>query len=344
MSPDTPKHTRATASSGRVDFTESVVIRGGPRATTHLEAHATFIPRSSGDAEVCLKLAYWKTKKGEFRVGFPAEFTLTKNEVIALRDYIDTSLALSNTENGQYLMIKLDSAESTQVAQRDAALVSGALLRLLSNPQLTDTLAELPNAEQLLEGLQTAVRIRSLSSAVEELRDAMNTGVTDEQFYQTWCENNAWAFGNMYVMRDDVRTIALGDSVDVLVERTTDRFRDIFELKRPDMSVLKYDTNHRSYYWARETSRTIGQCHRYIDALHEQAATGLRDHPEIIAYYPYATIVIGRSNDWGADQLKALHGLNARLHSLRVITYDHLLEQAERSLAVLELSDDQPEV
>jgi hypothetical protein len=83
-------------------------------------------------------------------------------------------------------------------------------------------------------------------------------------------------------------------------------------------------------------SSAIAQCHRYLDVLHEEVRQGLpRDHPEIVAYHPRATIVVGRSETWSETQQRALHGLNARLHSITVMTYDHLLAQAEALLANL---------
>ena len=61
----------------------------------------------------------------------------------------------------------------------------------------------------------------------------------------------------------------------------------------------------------------------------EEALHGLRGFESIVAYHPEATIVMGRMNDWCEDKNKALHGLNARLSGIRIITYDHLLAQGE---------------
>jgi len=325
---------KTRASSGKVDYTKPIVIRGGEKATTHFEVLPTFVRRSEGE-DVCLKLSYWKKSKGAYRVGFPAEFTLNAPEVLALRDVIEKSLGVSGQPSGQYLLIKLEDVAATNIQGKDAASIGSALLKLLANPAIGQSLTDLPSAQELLDGVQTALRVRSLASAIAELEEALDGGEVAESYYQAWCERNAWAFGNGYVMRDEVRQIALGDSVDILLKRTTDRFRDIFELKRPDHKVLVYDDSHKSYHWTSDSSRAIGQTHRYLDALHEAAANGLRDHPEVVAYYPYGTIVIGRSNEWTANRQKALHGLNNRLHSIRVITYDHLLEQAKRALAIL---------
>lgn len=121
-------------------------------------------------------------------------------------------------------------------------------------------------------------------------------------------------------------------------------YRDIVELKRPDVPVLLYDTAHRNFYLSADVSKAIGQCHRYLDVLQEVAAVGLRDHPEVVAYHPRAIIVVGRSAGWSAEKLRALHGLNSRLSGVTVMTYDQLLAQGERLVEILSArSSEEPE-
>jgi hypothetical protein len=140
-------------------------------------------------------------------------------------------------------------------------------------------------------------------------------------------------------VRDEVRSISATDSVDFLMPSVLGGLRDIVELKRPDMTVLSFAASHRSYYFSADVSKSIGQCHRYLDVLREEAVHGLRDHPEVIAYHPRATIVIGRSSGWSDDQHRALRGLNARMSGITVMTYDHLLGQGQRAVDLLESPD-----
>jgi hypothetical protein len=334
---------RQQAQSGKVGYTKPVVIRGGPSKPTHFEVLPTFIPHTSGTEDLSLKLSYWKSKAGALRAGFPAEFTLTHDEVVALRDVINKGLGLLGRDSStDYLVIPLGDSKGTSLNNKDVATVGQTLIELLARPEITQALGQLPNAASLIDGIQAATRIQALTKAIEELEEALSNGTNEESFYQDWCEKNCWAFGNAYTMRDEVRMIAIGDSVDLLMASTADELRDIFELKRPDFEVLGYDSGHKSYFWSRETSKTIGQCHRYLDALHEAARNGLRDHPELVAYYPYATVVIGRSKDWTDAQLRELHGLNMRLHGVRVMTYDHLLAQSRQTLRTL--SEEDPEI
>lgn len=174
-----------------------------------------------------------------------------------------------------------------------------------------------------------------MRSAVAELRSNLGSGEAGEQTYQAWCEKHCWAFGNAYVVRDEVRAISTGDNLDLLLPNVIAGYRDIVELKRPDKEVLLYDTAHKNYYFSADVSRAIGQCHRYLDILHEAAKDGLLDHKEVVAYHPTATIVIGRSNEWSDEQQRALHGLNRRLHGISVMTYDHLPAQGERLLEMM---------
>jgi hypothetical protein len=174
-----------------------------------------------------------------------------------------------------------------------------------------------------------------MRSAVAQLRQFLDGGESSERVYQKWCEKHSWAFGNAYVMRDEVREISTGDTLDLMLPSVIAGYRDIVELKRPSMEVLLYDEPHQNYYFSSDVSKAIGQCHRYLDVLHEAASNGLRDHPEVVAYHPRAIVVIGRSIGWGEEQHRALHGLNRRLSGLTVMTYDHLLAQGERLVEML---------
>jgi hypothetical protein len=187
----------------------------------------------------------------------------------------------------------------------------------------------------LIVGIEAAARVIELESAVQELTAMLHRGVDDEPSYQDWCEEYWWAFGPVYVARDEVRTITIGDNVDLLMEGTSSGLRDVLELKRPDKSAINYDSSHRSYYWSSDSAaKALGQCHRYLDALHEGAARGLRDNPQVVAYHPRAGVVIVRSVNWDADKKRQLHGLNSRLHGLTVMTYNDMLGQAKQMVEV----------
>ena len=83
---------------------------------------------------------------------------------------------------------------------------------------------------------------------------------------------------------------------------------------------------------------------RFLTAVDTACAFNATDSPEVVAYHPRATIVIGRSHDWPKEQQRALHGLNRRLADISVISYDHLLAQARATLDLVEAPEPEAEV
>ncbi|MEM1114319.1 MAG: Shedu anti-phage system protein SduA domain-containing protein [Pseudomonadota bacterium] len=252
---------------------------------------------------------------------------------------LQTHLQVANEDSdGQYILLRVEDG-TADIAGYDPEQVANALTRVLAQSDIVNHLQNVELSDELVNSLRGAIRLREMQAAVAQLRLMLESEENDEQSYQAWCEQHSWAFGNAYVMNDAVRNISASDNIDLLLPNVFAGYRDIVELKRPNMTVLRYDESHRNHYWSAEVSKAIGQCHRYLDVLHEAAATGLRDHPEIVAYHPRAIIVIGRSNDWDMSMLKGLHGLNYRLSSVTIMTYDQLLAQGERLLHMVQPED-----
>lgn len=260
-----------------------------------------------------------------------AEITLRPSEVVELHNVLHDFLELAGEGEGRYVVVPV-VAESGL----DADETARNLVRVLGQPGVAEELTHIGFTKDIASLLHGAVRLTEMQEAVADLKRHLADGDVAEAVYQEWCTRHSWAFGNAYVARDSIRTIGVGDEVDVLMEAAASGLRDVFELKRPNMDVVKYDRSHKSWYWSSDTVKAIAQCHRYLDVLHELSARRLRDRPEIAAYHPRAVIVIGRSETWDAAQHEALHGLNARLHSITVTTYDYLLAQAKALLAAFQ--------
>lgn len=330
------------AQSGKLSFSDPMVIHETNKS--RITVIPFFIPRSSG-TELSVKITTYKKQKPPLNWLEVDDKTITLKESAArkLLQALNQYLAVAEHEqDGSYIAIKLSDGVA-DVAGIDPSVVAKAVISMLNKEDIVRHLALSEIGSELIGAFRTSIRLQEMRSAVESLRQNLEGNVYDEQTYQVWCEKHSWAFGNAYVVRDDVRQISPGDNLDMLMPTVISGYRDLIELKRPNMEVLVYDKSHRNYYFSSEVSKAIGQCHRYLDVLSEVAADGLRDHPEIVAYHPRAIIVIGRSASWGEEQLKALHGLNCRLNGITVMTYDQLLLQGERLLELFSATIDEDE-
>jgi antiviral defense system Shedu protein SduA len=325
---------RRPAKSGRVDYGDPVVLHDSSKR------RLVFIPffiRHSDHSELAAKLVTYE------KAPPPDDWVLIEQKSISIGEAcsrklltaLRSRLAVAESgESGEFLVIRV--AEGTaQIGAHDPAKVAAALTKVLSQDEIVQHLKGTELSTELVSAFRGAIRLNEMRTAVAQLRQLLDSGEASEPVYQDWCEKHSWAFGNAYVVKDEVREISTGDALDLMLPSVIAGYRDIVELKRPDMAVLYYDEPHKNFYFSAEVSKAIGQCHRYLDVLHEAAAKGLRDHPEIVAYHPRAIVVIGRSSQWSEDRLRALHGLNRRLSGITVMTYDHLLAQGERLVEML---------
>ncbi len=295
-----------------------------------------FIPRTEG-TELAVKLVTYKKSPPPMDWAVVEEKSMSLNGSASqeLLKALKTHLITAGVdEEGEFVMIKLNG-ESSDLTNVDSSTLSKAIAGILSREEIIEHLASRDLSQELVIAFKSAIRLREMQNACSELRNYLESGITDEKVYQDWCDNHNWVFGNAYLIKDDVRAISEGDKLDLLLPTVISGYRDIIELKKPDETVLNWDSTHNNFYFASPVSKAIGQCHRYLDVFQEVAIKGLRDHPEIVAYHPRAIIVIGRSNEWDSNNFQALHGLNARLANITIITYDQLLAQGERLIEIL---------
>jgi hypothetical protein len=291
--PDATTIRRREARSGNVSFGDAVTLHNTSRSRIVMVPF--FIRRSVG-IDLAVKLVTYRKAEppNDWITVEEKSLSISEPAARALLKGLKEHLAVAEEkEDGSYILIRV-SEGTADLGAHDPAAVAAVLTRVLSQGEVVKHLAEAELSEELVKALRGAIRLKEMQSAVAQLRTHLDSGQSDESVYQEWCEAHSWAFGNAYVMRDDVRHISLGDRLDLLLPTVISGYRDLVELKRPNMEVMRYDESHRNYYFSSEASQAIGQCHRYLDIFGEVAAKGLLDHPEIVAYHPRAIIVIGR--------------------------------------------------
>ena len=284
---------RRKARSGLVSYGDPVVLRDNSQS--RIQFVPFFVPRSKG-TDLGIKVVSYRKNPPPQDWALIEDKSLSLEEpearllLSALRDHFAVA---EDSQDGQHIAIRIDEGTAT-LGNSDPAAVAAALAKVLSQQEIVKHLAETDLSDSLVSAFRSAIRLKEMRSAVAKLRNLLDSGESAEQFYQQWCKEHSWAFGNAYVMTDEVRDISASDSVDLLLPNVISGYRDIVELKRPDPEILFYDKDHRNYFFSSDVSRALGQVHRYLDILHEFARNGLQDHPEIVAYHPRATIVIGR--------------------------------------------------
>lgn len=101
---------------------------------------------------------------------------------------------------------------------------------------------------------------------------------------QNWFENHPWIFGSEYVGRIDRRQFGIDAQGDFLL-RTADNFVDVFELKRPTATILRWEESHKTWMPAKALADALGQALKYIERLDDNKFQ-LRDQFGLSVVYP----------------------------------------------------------
>lgn len=172
--------------------------------------------------------------------------------------------------------------------------------------------------------------------AISELMSMLKEKHTEKEF-EAWFLENHWIFGTEYLKTEDVR-IGWRTSGDIILT-SVDGYQDIIELKLPTEEVLLRDDSHDNWYPSAGLSKAVSQATKYIQES-EDARAIIQSKEGVPFLKPRAKIVIGRSINWTSDdgdkRLDCLRKLNAQLHNIQIMTYDHLLLCAGRMVQYYE--------
>jgi len=168
----------------------------------------------------------------------------------------------------------------------------------------------------------------------------------NEHYWKKFLKKNNWIFGASYIeiLEEDRIDIHHYTDIPCAVEGG---FMDIIELKKPNFPFWTPDTRGRDYLYRgkflvpyHELSGAISQLAGYILQAEKQVNSSdyIRDHQGIVPLKPRGVVVHGRSNTWNSDHWHAYRLLNDELHGIQVITFDHLLTRARKSLEIFQPS------
>ena len=298
-------------------------------------AHASqaYLPQQWPTRGLIYRFEKYAKRTNREPFGLPeGSFPLSEQAVMNLFDCIQQQLTLEKIDLGSaYLAIPLDIQQGLSTKQIDG--VATIFRGLIKNKQLATLLRSGILTQEVVENSRAASQHAQFKAAIAELRMLLETS-SSEPKYQRWFEAHSSICGTNYVRRIDPRRIGLHEITDIIME-TTDGYLDLFELKRPDLSVLRLDQSRSIYYFSREASQAIGQAANYVVRTEENRHM-LAQREKLFFLKPRARVVIGRSNSWQRPLHDALRILNGSLHFIEVWTYDDVLAMADQMMGMYE--------
>jgi hypothetical protein len=155
-----------------------------------------------------------------------------------------------------------------------------------------------------------------------------------EYEWQKWFGQNTWILGNEFTEVLDERQIDTKNIADYLME-TFDGFVDLVEIKRPEEALKFWSDNkdHDNLIPSLSLIKAVTQVQNYVQELEEEMdSVKTRGRLGVPTIKPRATLIYGRSNDWADDEKRAFRLLNVGYQNLTILTYDHVLSRARKTL------------
>ena len=190
--------------------------------------------------------------------------------------------------------------------------------------------------ENLSKNLSLALQMRKRKGAINQFEENLKKHF-QEHFWQKWFKENCWVLGTEFVEILDDRKIDTKNISDCLI-KAYDGFLDIVEIKRPGENFPFWANNkdHDNFVPSIYLIQAITQTTKYIYEL-EREANSLKFQNRIgnvRIIKPRGILIFGRSNNWIKEQQEAYRILNSSYHNLTIMTYDHVLDRANRILNI----------
>ena len=277
------------------------------------------------------------------------KFSLNSAQTSELAQALQDAYSIGSGEikSGKRTVLRGVSREEVVVTPKNKAEVLRQLKNLLDQDDLNDWIGA--NLQTLSADLATARLFYDRKACVEEFRSALGRS-EDEHFWQKFLKENSWMFGSGCIEILSERRLDIHHETDFPI-RVEGGFMDIVEIKTPQLSFWATTKSGDLYKYRgkyliphAELQGAIAQTTKYILQAEKQVDSEdyMRDHGGIKPLKPRGLIIQGRSSEWGGGEWEAFRLLNDELHSIQVMTFDHLLQQAERMLVVMKAPDGNP--
>lgn len=317
-------------SKGGISYAPSRTLKMKKRVYT--QAVLMRIPHNhEGENDVSLKIGrYTLPGKSVAEEKPKSELTLDKDELESLIQYISEYHTPVSLGQGNY--VNVAGGQARLVRQfKDLVEAEGDTARILMDYGI------------LSDNVIIAATSIKKTVSLKEFEEALKEDYA-EKYWQDWFSTNKWILGSDFAQIIDERRIDADNIADYIM-KAFDGFVDLVEIKKPNgIPFWATAKDHNNYIPSADLVKAITQCLNYLHAI-EQEANSVKFTRKIggKVIKPRCTLVIGRSNEWGEDQMEAYRILNASYNQLSILTYDQLLMRAQNVLGVDIVGNEQQE-
>lgn len=220
-----------------------------------------------------------------------------------------------------------DEAVLESLSDRDENALKSIYPHLLNDMEFT--LRSTKKVKVISDGIKASQRVY-LEKTLEEFKKKL-AGSSSENIWQKFLHQHILTLLNVYAFVIEKQSVELDGKYPDFTLIDAYGYLDIYEIKKPQTSLLKYDSSRKNYFWDTELSKAIIQTEKYISSVERnryefenklrKSGLGAR------IVRPHGYIIAGsRSQLTTEDMQEDFRVLNDSLKNVDVICFDDLLD------------------
>ena len=245
---------------------------------------------------------------------FPSEFTQQETSVLGYRPNTIADLLE-------------DESVLESLSERDEEALKTISAHLISDMKFT--LRSAKQVRIISETIKTTQKVY-LEKTIEEFKKKLGTN-SSEHVWQRFLRDHILTLLNVYAFVIEKENVDLAGKFPDFMLIDAYGYVDIYEIKKPQTPLLRYDQGRSNYFWDTEVSKAIIQAEKYISSIErhrfelENKLRKSASQARIVR--PSSFIIAGRRSELKTEEMQEdFRVLNDSLKNVDVICFDDLLD------------------
>lgn len=185
-----------------------------------------------------------------------------------------------------------------------------------------------------------AIQIVYLEDVAKKFEAKIQAKNQTEASWQEFFGEYFLLFNPNYVHVFEKRNLSLSGKFPDFLPIDLYGYLDIFEIKRPDTTVMEYDGSRKNYFWSKELSKAIAQVESYLDSAVRYGPLLVQEIKkaekiDIKVIRPRGFIIAGSRKQIKDENMEEYFRLlNSSLKNISVIFYDDVLNNVRSFLEI----------
>ena len=201
--------------------------------------------------------------------------------------------------------------------------------------EMTFSLKSAPKVKIVSDGIKNSKKVY-LEKTIAEFEKKLS-GSSSENVWQKFLHDHILTLLNTYAHVIEKQSVELDGKYPDFMLIDAYGYLDVYEIKKPQTTLLKFDKSRKNYYWDAELARAITQTEKYMSSVQknrfELENKFRKSDVDAHIVRPRGFVIVGKRADLKTEGMQEdFRILNDSLKNIDIICFDDLLDNLKALL------------